>query len=221
MKNEKQTCCGDGKKGREKGRAGESCQIDPRREVGDSSKGVGGSVGEGEKEVWRPVVGLEGRYQVSNLARIRSFRFAKDGSVIFKVRKPQNDERGYGIFHFKDGVKSKSMNVHSVVAAAFLGPRKIGQHVNHKDGDKWNSRLSNLEYVSPSENTKHAYDNGLIVHKKGMEWHRTKLTDEQVLEIRNLCSRGMLQKHVAKIFGVSNSYVCCLVHMKFRLQDKI
>ncbi len=49
-----------------------------------------------------------------------------------------------------------AVNVHVLVAAAWIGPRPVGMHVNHKDGRKTNCRPSNLEYVTPSENQLHA-----------------------------------------------------------------
>lgn len=74
----------------------------------------------------------------------------------------------------------KVMKVHRVVATAYL-PNTEGKYsVNHKDGDKTNNHVDNLEWATMKENIRHAYDTGLAVAKQGAEHHKygTKHTSE-------------------------------------------
>jgi hypothetical protein len=108
-------------------------------------------------EEWRSVEGYEDRYAVSNLGRIKNVRH---GNIL----SPGKNEKGYlYIVLYKDG-KSSPKRVHRIVASAFLG--KSSLEINHKDGDKTNNRVDNLEYCTHSQNIRHAMDCGLLQNKK-------------------------------------------------------
>lgn len=114
-------------------------------------------------EEWRPVVGWEGRYEVSNLGRVKSL-FARGkpngGELILKARVTR--KRDYLHVHLGHGAGS-TIQVHTIVATAFVGPRPTPKaEVNHKDGVKINCRSGNLEWTTRSGNTIHAYRLGLI-----------------------------------------------------------
>ena len=115
---------------------------------------------------------------------------------------------------------SKNCRVHRLVAEAFL-PSVPGKHIiNHKDGDKTNNNLDNLEWCTQSENHLHAHRIGLKpittkqkaararnfakIDPKGVNNGRAKLTEAQVLEIRN-SDRG--QKELAEQYGISPAHV--------------
>lgn len=88
-----------------------------------------------------------------------------DGVIFSKRRKkdlsPKKDRYGYKIVClFIDG-KRYYLTVHYLVALFFIGDRPKDYQVNHKDGNKLNNSVNNLEYVTARENTRHAYDNGL------------------------------------------------------------
>lgn len=103
-----------------------------------------------EAEEWRPVLGWEGLYEVSNHARIRSLR--RKG-VRGQVLKPQTNRGGYQTVNLYDRpYHFKCRTVHSVVAEAFIGPRPTGHHVRHLDGDQTNNLPGNLAYGTPREN---------------------------------------------------------------------
>lgn len=107
-------------------------------------------------EEWRTVAEFTA-YEVSNLGRLRSCRGA-----FARLMKPSLDGRGYYVVGlFVDAAKKKTRTVHSVVAAAFHGPRPVGLVIDHVDADKTNNRDTNLEYVTQEENARRAGRLGL------------------------------------------------------------
>ena len=100
-------------------------------------------------EIWKPVPGYEHNYEVSNHGDVRSRpRKATAGGVL----NPTVGKAGYLWIHLYSDGRRITRAVHQVVAAAFLGPRPMGQEVRHLDGDKQNCALSNLAYGTRSEN---------------------------------------------------------------------
>lgn len=93
-------------------------------------------------EVWKDIVDYEGLYQVSNLGRVKSlFRYKR-------ILKPQKDIHGYlKVGLYKNG-KCKLFNIHKLVANAFIENHKNYKYVNHKDENKTNNRVENLEFCS-------------------------------------------------------------------------
>lgn len=135
-------------------------------------------------EVWVTVSGYEDRYYVSNMGRV--FTNGCKG-VPPHIMKPQPNNRGYMLISLSKNKKVWHTTVHRLVAAAFCEGRSNERpHVNHIDGDKSNNVSSNLEWVSRSENMRHAID---VLHRN-MGCHEQpasnrKLTKEQVLAIRS------------------------------------
>lgn len=79
----------------------------------------------------------------------------------------------------------KTIPVHSVLAALRFKEKCIGKQVNHKNGDKLDNSIHNLEVVTQAENIKHEWDTGLVRALKGSEQPNSKLTPKQVVEIRS------------------------------------
>ena len=117
-------------------------------------------------EVWKSVKDYNGFYEVSNLGRIRSVdRYVrwKQCNRFYpgKVRLIGRNEYGYRTILFsKDGVE-KCRRVSRLVALAFIPNPKRLPEVNHKDGNKLNDHVSNLEWCTKSDNIKHAWRTGL------------------------------------------------------------
>ena len=84
--------------------------------------------------------------------------------------------------------------IHSMVAEAFIGPRPNGYHVNHKDGNKTNNTMANLEYVTPSENARHSI---------AVLENTQKLTPDKVRQIRHKVKSGASRKEIAREFNIS------------------
>lgn len=107
-------------------------------------------------EEWRDVEGTYGKIEVSNRGRIRSF--LRDTPYVLKV---QEDNKGYCRCSITIHGKKRTLKVHREVAIAFIdNPSNLPQ-VNHIDGNKKNNDVSNLEWVTNKENSKHAIKNGL------------------------------------------------------------
>lgn len=113
-------------------------------------------------EIWRDVNGYEGLYQVSNLGRLR--RMFKNGKVNFLSGKKDKD--GYVEVILSKNQTKKFARLHRLVADAFAPNPENKPQVNHKDRNKENNAASNLEWVTGSENTIHAYATGRGVHKR-------------------------------------------------------
>lgn len=112
------------------------------------------------EEVWKPVVGFEGVYCVSNFGNIKGV--VRSGST-GKPLHPQMNNNGYMTIHLYNHPKHKVTTVHRVVATAFIPNPENKRTVNHIDGNKKNNRVDNLEWATHGENHRHAYRTGLKV----------------------------------------------------------
>lgn len=104
------------------------------------------------KEDWKWIKGYEGQYQISNHGRIKSFKRTEGGYILSN----QNATGDYLRIVLINSVtkKNKSKAIHQLVAEHFIGERPQGYHVHHKDGNKQNNIVSNLEYIHPKEHRK-------------------------------------------------------------------
>lgn len=114
------------------------------------------------EEIWKDIEGYEGLYQVSNLGRVKSF-YAKNGrlSIQSHILKPKIDKYGYLKLTLCKDKNYKYVTVHRLVATTFIDNLENKPEVNHKDGNKLNNYVNNLEWVTGLENIHHAFDTGL------------------------------------------------------------
>lgn len=168
------------------------------------------------KEIWKPVVGYEGCYEVSNLGNVRSVdRVDRKGQPRpGRVRKLLLNNCGYLYVGVSVDDKKANLTVHRLVAKAFIPNPNSKPQVNHIDGDKTNNIVSNLEWSTPSENTVHAYSKKLINHPEGEKWHLSKLTEQQVIDIYKRLRNGELQVRLAEEYVVSKNTIACIKHHK-------
>lgn len=119
------------------------------------------------KEVWKDIQDYEGYYQVSSMGRVRSKDrtiTCRNGAIKFVSAKSVSlyeKENGYLVVHLYRDNKGKTKYIHRLVANAFIPNPNNLSTVNHKDGNKHNNTVANLEWASYSDNNQHAYDNGL------------------------------------------------------------
>jgi hypothetical protein len=153
-------------------------------------------------EEWLPIEGFMD-YSVSSNGKIKSYKIKSKG----KHLKPRINQGGYYYVNLcKDG-KYHSIQVHSLVAKAFVSGYQPGLMVNHKDGNKLNNLCSNFEWVTNSENMKHAVTLGLLRVRYGTECNLSKLSADNVQEIRKLRKEGWTQKKIGDRFKTSRSNV--------------
>ena len=114
-------------------------------------------------EIWKPVFGYEDYYQVSNTGKIRSLDriVLSRGSRMCKgkIIKQGTDKYGYKTIHLRKNGNRKSFFVHRLVLINFIGIDENKSQVNHKNSNKQDNVLSNLEWMTPIENTRHAWRN--------------------------------------------------------------
>lgn len=162
---------------------------------------------EKQHEEWRPVDGYEGIYIVSSLGRFASVRNGK-----FKLRKTPPDGNGYCTVSLSKNGVHRGSKFHTLVAVAFLGRSDL--NVNHKNGIKDDNRVSNLEWVTRSQNIQHAIKNGLL--PTGENAFQAKLTNIQADRIKS--SKQSTSSLMAK-YSVSRSLVNMLRRGEARKHD--
>lgn len=126
------------------------------------------------QEIWKDIKDYEGLYQVSNLGRIRSLdKMVWNGQSYWemkgKILIPGKDKDGYLQIGLYKNKKRKGFKIHRLVSEYFIENEENKPEVNHKDGNKQNNNANNLEWVTSSENSTHAYNIGLLKVKKGKE----------------------------------------------------
>lgn len=129
------------------------------------------------KEEWKDVIGHEGKYAVSNRGYIKRI---STGVIL----KPCVNGSGYHQVNlWKDG-KCWAKRIHRAIMEAFVPNPGEKRDVNHINGVKTDNRIENLEWATRSENGKHAHRLGLNAAKKGMDNPTSKLTNNDVMEIK-------------------------------------
>lgn len=167
------------------------------------------------RELWAPVAEFDGLYEVSDCGRVRST--ARQGPIrrvpsrLLKLCRSRCG--GYYRAVLYVGARQFRRLVHRMVAQAFIPNAHELPQINHKDGDKLNNRADNLEWCTPQENAQHSYAMGLSVSAKGERHGQSKLTIEQIEEMRRL-SGSMTQREIARRFGVTQPQVSKIITSK-------
>lgn len=161
-------------------------------------------------EQWKPVVGFEGYYEVSNLGCVNSLPRTitecngKKRKKTGKRLTPWLHKSGHLYVSLHKGERSKKQ-VHRLVMESFIGPCPIGQEVCHNNGVPDDNRLENLRYATRSENMKDA-----IVHtewKCGENASSSKLKEADMPKIFKLRSEGKTTKAIGDFFGVRGTAI--------------
>jgi len=144
--------------------------------------------------IWKPVVGWEGRYEVSNTGYVRN--------VITGRLLARTDSKYLFVALTGDGRRCTRM-VHLLVAEAFIGPKPFATAVvAHLDDDPHNCHVSNLKYVAGRVNTEMARAHGLFV--QGTDHHNSLLSEYDIVEIRESKESN---RALARRFGTSPSTI--------------
>lgn len=162
-------------------------------------------------EEWRDVVGYEGWYQISNLCRVKRIKAGLGARVGYILKTPLSRSGYPEVFLSKNG-KVKSFFVHTLMLEAFIGPRPPGYECNHKNCDKMDNRVENLEWVTHSENVQHAF---IVLNRDlgGGNNGNAKLSEKKVLKIRRLYATGeYTQRELGKMFHCTQGNIYHIVN---------
>lgn len=162
-------------------------------------------------EEWRPVVGYEGIYEVSNFGRVKRIAPHSVRGNAGTFLKPK--EGPYlRVTLFRDGGNRQCHSIHVLVAAAFIGPRPDGYLVDHVDENKRNNRADNMQYLLPIHNTRKSIARDLSI--VGVRSNGGKLSYEDACEIRRLSAHGISRAELGRRYGVAAPHVTQIVQGK-------
>jgi hypothetical protein len=151
-------------------------------------------------EVWKSLKSLVkggDNYSISNLGNLRN---DKNG----RIRKHTKHKSGYLTTTLSE---RSTQYVQRLVALAFIPNPENKPFVNHLDGNKQNNIVGNLEWSTPSENIIHANKTGLQTHPKGEDHHSARLTEKEVIKIKEMLRDGVRGKDIVKQFSITKQMV--------------
>lgn len=167
-----------------------------------------------QNERWRDVAGYEGLYSISNLGRVRRDIGGRGLCKTGRILKSSINKRPYLRLVLCKNGKQRTIPVHKLVAAAFIGECPEGMEVNHIKQPKTNNRTENLEYVSHAENMKHAARNGLMNPCRGEKNGSAKLKYSDVMQIFELREKGLSHRKICTIIKISRRQVSRILRSK-------
>ncbi|BES53083.1 hypothetical protein [Aeromonas phage phiWae14] len=157
----------------------------------------------------KDVVGYEGLFSITEDGKLWSKRSKRFLTIMV-------NKQGYYQHCTKIGGRNgtaKLFKIHRVVAEAYLPNPDNLPLVNHKDGNKLNNHVSNLEWCTHQHNVRHAIDTGLLVQPKGEKSKASTLTQEQANEIRkSYIPRVITLSMLADKYSVSRRTIIRVLH---------
>lgn len=158
-------------------------------------------------ETWKTVIDFS-NYQISNKGRVIN---RKKGWYLHPA--PNKKRRNYYYISLQQNGKRKNLLLSRLVAIHFIANPLNKTQVNHKNGDKSNNNVNNLEWVTPKENVAHAILNGFIAEPlRGSKQPRAIINEGNVINIRKLAKNGMYHRIIAKKYNIGVSTVTHIVN---------
>jgi len=156
------------------------------------------------QEEWKPIYGYEELYEISSFGRVKRNN---------KILKNKNAGNGYkSVVLYKNNIPKYSY-IHRLVATAFLENPLNKEDVNHKDSNRENNVVYNLEWCTRKENIQHCIKAGRFNNeskgRKGEAQNNSILTEKDVLKIR---SSSLSRKELSKIYGVGTNNIHEILH---------
>ncbi len=164
-------------------------------------------------EKWKIIKGYPD-YMVSNIGRVKSLarivNYSNGSKHPLKssILKHGYHIQGYPILILFNKKKRNTKVVHRLVAIAFIPNPEYKPCINHKNGIKTDNRAENLEWVTHSENTIHAYKNNLMNPNKGDDHFRSMVTSDEVLAIKQILRYAYIKRReIGSLYGVSRQAI--------------
>ena len=163
------------------------------------------------RETWRPVVGYEGAYEVSDCGRARSVDRVvtrTDGSLlplVGRIRAQHIDRGGYLRVSLSRDSKTRGARVHILVAKAFLSRPPGEVEVCHRNGNPRDNRVANLRWGTHKSNVEDAMRQGTFA--RGSRRATAKLSEESIPDIRRLAHEGVSYNEIGRLFGVHHATI--------------
>tara|TARA_R100001594_G_C4019569_1_gene258848 strand:+ start:715 stop:1209 length:495 start_codon:yes stop_codon:yes gene_type:complete len=128
---------------------------------------------------------------------------------------PISHHTGYQVITVRNGGEQKQLRVHRFVWECCVGEIPSDKVINHKDGNKHNNSLDNLELVSTKENIIHSWE---VLSResanKGDNHFNSKITENQAKDIIEMCKNGFSNKFIGNEFGLHPNYISLIRHGK-------
>lgn len=172
------------------------------------------------EEVWKFLI-YQGKdfndFEVSNLGNLRN---VKTGTLY----KQHHNKTGYMQVCVSLGSRNKKkvFKIHRAVAETFIPNPENKSYVNHKDGNKTNNDVCNLEWVTNQENVRYAYDNNLIAPLRGTKSPYSKLSKDEVEYIRDnyiFRDKEFGCRALANKFNINHATVSRIINGKAYVDD--
>lgn len=170
-----------------------------------------------ETEIWKDVKDYEGFYQISSYGNIRSLNkrviINNKECIIDRIKllKKRKCKQGYEIITITYNKKVKCFKIHRLVAQAFLENINNKRCVNHKDFNKSNNNIINLEWVTNKENTKHFYEFGNPYNRNGKNNGRSK----KIIDTSTKIIYDTIQE-ASKLYNYSQPYLSMMLSGKMK-----
>lgn len=147
------------------------------------------------REIWKPIEGWEGLYEVSNLGNVKSFCKGKE-----RFLRPSKKKNGYLQVVLQDNGRKGFFTIHRLVAAAFIPNPNNLPTVNHIDENKENNRVDNLEWMTTQDNVTYSQGKAINQYTLNMEFVRTWETRHEAARMLNI-NGGNLCSALYKRYG--------------------
>ena len=176
-------------------------------------------------EIWKDIKNYEDLYQVSNYGRVKrlgvyrtSARYYKKGRYYpTKIMTSSIGKHGYCCVQLFDYSGSfKTIRIHRLVAEAFIPNPKNKPQVNHKDGNKENNCVNNLEWCTNGENGKHAWDNNLRTKNFGKDNYISRKVLQYTSD-KKLIKEWDCIKDISRSLGYNYGYIIACCQRKYKL----
>lgn len=120
----------------------------------------------------------------------------------------------------QNGIRKRKL-IHRLVAEAFIPNPMNLPTVNHKDGNKLNNHVDNLEWMSIEDNTRDAHTQGLVRYVNGESHYKAIIPTEEIVKIKSLLGRNIKGRDIAKQFGVSEKYISSIKTGRSRKHENL